>query len=95
MVLLEEKLTKIGTESLDFERRIRTIRGDSVLNDDRSLTGDKIVKTLVGHEDSVECLDFDGPFGYLVTGSADKTVRVWDMGSQNRCISALTGHTGA
>lgn len=50
-------------------------------------------KTLHGHKDSVECLALDGPFGTLVTGSADRTIRVWDLSSL-RCIGTLHGHNG-
>jgi division protein 1 len=43
--------------------------------------------------DTVECLDFETPYGYLVSGSADKTLRVWDV-SNHKCVAVLDGHTG-
>ena len=43
--------------------------------------------------DSVECLDFETPYGNLVTGSADKTLKIWDL-STNECLATLQGHQG-
>ncbi|KAJ3009881.1 Mitochondrial fission protein, partial [Thoreauomyces humboldtii] len=104
--LLEEldgKIGSIGDESQSFERTVRTLKGytapiaaeiedaaepklfDAALN--------SCFRILYGHTDSVECLDFDMPFGTLVTGSADKTIRVWDL-SSHRCAAVLQGHTG-
>jgi len=36
-------------------------------------------------------LDFDVPFGTMVTAALDDTVRVWDLGS-GRCLGMLEGH---
>jgi WD40 repeat protein len=41
----------------------------------------------------VECVDFESPYGYVVSGSADKTLRVWDI-SRHQCVGVLDGHTG-
>jgi division protein 1 len=38
-------------------------------------------------------LDFDSPYGYLVSGSADKSLMVWDL-SKFEGIGSLEGHTG-
>lgn len=48
------------------------------------------VKTFVGHMDGVTCLQFNGK--YLMTGSYDTTVKIWELGS-GECIRTLTGHT--
>ncbi|MFI5774721.1 AAA family ATPase [Streptomyces sp. NPDC051658] len=51
--------------------------------------------TLTGHTDSVEavaCAVVDGR-PVAVTGSADKTVRVWDLASGQQVGEPLTGHT--
>lgn len=57
------------------------------------------VRTLKGHNDSVMCLQFSETvphlsFPILITGSYDRTVRVWNMdtGDEMRC---LRGHTRA
>ncbi|EJD53375.1 WD40 repeat-like protein [Auricularia subglabra TFB-10046 SS5] len=61
--------------------------------------GRHTVRTLKGHGDSVMCLQFGEavshvPYPMLITGSYDRTVRVWNMdtGEEVRC---LRGHTRA
>ncbi|ODV90950.1 hypothetical protein CANCADRAFT_113961 [Tortispora caseinolytica NRRL Y-17796] len=51
----------------------------------------KNIRTFTCHSDSVTALDFDIPFGTLVTASLDDTVKVWDM-SNGRCYGNLVGH---
>ena len=58
-----------------------------------ALNSNECVKTLFGHEDIVECLDFENPHGLAVSGSADKTVRVWDL-SNYQSVGVLKAHTG-
>lgn len=49
------------------------------------------IKELEAHTDIVTALDFDVPWGTLVTSALDDTVRVWDL-SAGRCIGLLEGH---
>ncbi|KAL9610721.1 MAG: hypothetical protein Q9167_004584 [Letrouitia subvulpina] len=49
------------------------------------------VKDFQAHNDIITTLDFDAPFGTMVTASLDDTVRVWDM-NLGRCIGLLEGH---
>jgi division protein 1 len=53
-------------------------------------SGSKI-KELPAHADIITALDFDAPWGTLVTASLDDTVRVWDLDA-GRCIGMLEGH---
>jgi division protein 1 len=53
-------------------------------------SGSKI-KELPAHNDSITAMDFDAPWGTLVTASLDDTVRVWDLNA-GRCIGMLEGH---
>jgi division protein 1 len=53
-------------------------------------SGSKI-KELPAHNDAITALDFDAPWGTLVTASLDDTVRVWDLNA-GRCIGMLEGH---
>jgi division protein 1 len=53
-------------------------------------SGSKI-KELPAHTDSITAMDFDAPWGTLVTASLDDTVRVWDLNA-GRCIGMLEGH---
>ncbi|KIW63682.1 hypothetical protein PV04_08665 [Phialophora macrospora] len=52
------------------------------------------IKTLPAHNDSISALDFDQPFGTMVTAALDDTVRVWDL-NLGRCMGFLEGHTAS
>jgi mitochondrial division protein 1 len=51
------------------------------------------IRTFQGHNDPITAMDFDLPFGTLVTASLDSTLRVWDL-SYGRCQGQLEGHNG-
>lgn len=46
---------------------------------------------LQAHNDMITALDFDAPFGIMVTAALDDTVRVWDLHA-GRCMGMLEGH---
>jgi F-box and WD-40 domain protein 1/11 len=47
---------------------------------------------LIGHQDSVYCLQFDDE--KIITGSRDQTIKIWDL-NQYQCIHTLEGHQGS
>ncbi|ORX92174.1 mitochondrial division protein 1 [Clohesyomyces aquaticus] len=49
------------------------------------------IKEIQAHNDVITALDFDAPWGTLVTAALDDTVRVWDLNA-GRCIGLLEGH---
>lgn len=49
------------------------------------------IRELQAHNDMITALDFDAPFGTMVTSALDDTVRVWDL-NVGRCIGLLEGH---
>ncbi|KAI5842938.1 WD40-repeat-containing domain protein [Morchella snyderi] len=51
----------------------------------------KRIKEIHTHSDNITGLDFDVPFGTMVTAALDDTVRVWDLNS-GRCLGLLEGH---
>lgn len=53
-------------------------------------SGSKL-RELQAHNDVVSAMDFDAPFGTMVTAALDDTVRVWDLNA-GRCIGLLEGH---
>jgi WD40 repeat protein len=53
----------------------------------------KLIKTLVGHEGWVLCLEFINNRSILLSGSQDKTIGVWDMKS-HVCIISILAHDG-
>eukprot|EP00928_Gymnodinium_smaydae_P061718 TRINITY_DN45741_c0_g1_i1.p1 TRINITY_DN45741_c0_g1~~TRINITY_DN45741_c0_g1_i1.p1 ORF type:complete len:946 (-),score=237.93 TRINITY_DN45741_c0_g1_i1:335-3172(-) len=50
--------------------------------------------TLNGHQKGVNCVEYapTGEKPYLISGSDDKTVKIWDYQTQ-KCIQTLEGHT--
>lgn len=49
------------------------------------------IKEFQAHNDMITAVDFDAPFGTMVTSALDDTVRVWDL-NLGRCIGLLEGH---
>ncbi|KAI9725242.1 MAG: Mitochondrial fission protein [Chrysothrix sp. TS-e1954] len=49
------------------------------------------IREFPAHNDPISALDFDVPFGTMVTAALDDTVRVWDLNA-GRCMGLLEGH---
>lgn len=49
------------------------------------------IKEIPAHNDIITALDFDYPFGTMVSAAMDDTVRVWDL-HEGRCTGFLEGH---
>ena len=52
------------------------------------------IKTVPAHNDAITSIDFDQPFGTMITAALDDTVRVWDL-NLGRCMGFLEGHTAS
>ena len=50
-----------------------------------------LIKSMPAHADSITALDFDYPFGTMITASMDDTVRVWNLAT-GKCQGLLEGH---
>lgn len=50
-----------------------------------------LIKEIEAHTDMITAIDFDYPFGTMVSAALDDTVRVWDM-NVGRCAGLLEGH---
>ncbi|KAK0715870.1 WD40-repeat-containing domain protein [Lasiosphaeris hirsuta] len=53
-----------------------------------------MIRSMRAHQDSITALDFDAPFGLMVSAAMDDSVRVWDLNA-GRCIGMLEGHTAS
>jgi len=71
-------------------RRRPTRRTTSAVLHEHLKSGSKL-KELSAHTDQITALDFDVPFGTMVTAALDDTIRVWDLNA-GRCMGMLDGH---
>ncbi|KAF7968096.1 hypothetical protein HWV62_31995 [Athelia sp. TMB] len=51
-----------------------------------------LLQMLYGHEDTVNSVSFSPDGSRIVSGSSDKTVRVWDLVTGQQALSPLEGH---
>jgi WD40 repeat protein len=51
------------------------------------------IKTLTGHVAPITALDFNEPYGMLVTAGQDEVVKVWDL-CDGEEMGQLRGHIG-
>jgi division protein 1 len=80
-----------GKLSSPKARRKRPIRRVSMPILHEHLQSGSKLKELQAHNDMITALDFDVPFGTMVTAALDDTVRVWDLNA-GRCMGMLEGH---
>ncbi|KAG8899403.1 hypothetical protein FRB99_006748 [Tulasnella sp. 403] len=52
------------------------------------------VTKLEGHTDGVYCLEFDSRYNVLVTGSRDRTIKVWELAT-GALVQTFRGHSGS
>ena len=50
-------------------------------------------RVMTGHLSDVDCVAWHPNANYIATGSADRTVRVWDVAS-GECVRIFVGHSG-
>lgn len=75
-------------------KRHKTIRRKSMPILHEHFEPGSMIREISAHNDMITALDFDVPFGTMVTSALDDTVRVWDMNA-GRCIGLLEGHTAS
>ncbi|EED13114.1 WD repeat-containing protein [Talaromyces stipitatus ATCC 10500] len=72
-------------------RKVRSIRKKSMPILHEHFAPGTAIKEIPAHNDIITALDFDYPFGTLVSAALDDTVRVWDLNA-GRCVGFLEGH---
>jgi len=75
-------------------KRHKTIRRKSMPILHEHFEPGSMIREIQAHNDTITALDFDVPFGTMVTSALDDTVRVWDLNA-GRCIGLLEGHTAS
>ncbi|KAJ5909131.1 hypothetical protein N7495_001813, partial [Penicillium taxi] len=82
-----EKIPASSPKSL----RQRSIRKRSMPILHEHFAPGSLIKEVNAHTDMITAIDFDYPFGTMVSAALDDTVRVWDM-NVGRCTGFLEGH---
>lgn len=75
-------------------KRHKTIRRKSMPILHEHFEPGSMIREMQAHGDTITALDFDVPFGTMVTSALDDTVKVWDMNA-GRCMGYLEGHTAS
>jgi predicted Zn finger-like uncharacterized protein len=57
-------------------------------------SSDRCLRTFEGHTESVDSVCLSGDGRYALSGSADNTMRLWEL-STGRCLRTFAGHTEA
>ena len=88
-----EKLPKVGKETASprSKRKRQLPRRISMPVLHEHMEPGSRIRELQAHNDTITALDFDAPFGTMVTAALDDTVRVWDLNA-GRCMGMLEGH---
>ena len=82
---------KLPAETPTKQRRGRPTRRRSMPIRHEHFSPGTSIREIPAHNDTITALDFDAPFGTMVTAALDDTVRVWDL-NQGRCLGLLEGH---
>ena len=86
-----EKLPKAQTSPTSKPKRRKLPRRISMPVLHEHMEPGSRIRELQAHNDLITALDFDAPFGTMVTAALDDTVRVWDLNA-GRCMGLLEGH---
>ncbi|KAH8894090.1 putative mitochondrial fission protein [Thozetella sp. PMI_491] len=89
-----EKLPPGSASSTPRSRKPRSIRKKSMPILHEHFQAGTMIREMRAHQDHVTALDFDAPFGTLVTAALDDSLKVWDLNA-GRCIGVLDGHTAS
>lgn len=89
-----EKLPGTSGTSTPQKRKPRSIRKKSAAILHEHFEPGSNIRTIRTHQDNITALDFDAPFGLMVSAAMDDSVKVWDLNA-GRCIGMLEGHTAS
>ncbi|KAI1335823.1 mitochondrial division protein [Xylariaceae sp. FL0016] len=83
-----------SASSTPTKRRTKTIRRKSMPILHEHFEPGFNIREIKAHVDNITAVDFDVPFGTMVSSAMDDTVKVWDL-NVGRCIGKLEGHTAS
>lgn len=88
-----EKLPSVASPA-SRPKRHKTIRRKSMPILHEHFDPGTAIREIKAHSDTITAMDFDVPFGTMVTSAMDDTIKVWDLNA-GRCIGLLEGHTAS
>ncbi|KAK4041160.1 WD40-repeat-containing domain protein [Parachaetomium inaequale] len=83
-----------SANSTPSKKKPRSIRRKSMPILHEHFEPGTMIRSMRAHHDNITALDFDAPFGLMVSAAMDDSVRVWDLNA-GRCIGVLEGHTAS
>ncbi|KAK4246429.1 WD40-repeat-containing domain protein [Corynascus novoguineensis] len=83
-----------SANSTPSKKKPRSIRRKSMPILHEHFQPGTMIRSMRAHQDNITALDFDAPFGLMVSAAMDDSVRVWDLNA-GRCIGVLEGHTAS
>jgi division protein 1 len=89
-----DKLPSTTSSTTSSKKKFRNIRRKSMPILHEHFEPGTMIRSMRAHQDSITALDFDAPFGLMVSAAMDDSVRVWDLNA-GRCIGVLEGHTAS
>lgn len=87
-----EKLPSTPAKSSKRPKKVRRRKSMPILHE--HFEPGSNIREIRAHTDAVTAMDFDAPFGVMVTAALDDAVRVWDLNA-GRCMGSLEGHTAS
>jgi len=90
-----DKLPSGGTSPASkVKRPTRNVRRKSMPILHEHFQAGTSIREIRAHQDAITAMDFDAPFGTMVSAAMDDAVRVWDLNA-GRCMGVLEGHTAS
>lgn len=89
-----EKLPATSAPSTPSKRTKKVHRRKSMPILHEHFEPGSVIREIRAHKDQITAMDFDAPFGIMVTAALDDTVKVWDL-NHGRCMGILEGHAAS
>lgn len=82
-----------GINSVKLDDRVMLSGSSDSFGKVWDLRTGECVSNLIGHNSNVMCVDYDSTSQRAVTGSYDKTIRIWDLRNDKTARTVLRGHS--
>ena len=91
--IFKKKIQNIGTkiEKLSYEKKLKSSRFSNTLEKIKGQLESNFSLFIEGHIDRVSCVAVTKDNKYIISGSEDKTIRIWNI-LQKTQEAVLKGH---